>query len=125
PANYRKLCTLRIAKNMWTEGEVEDHKLQTLRYTFALQAGSAHRAMGDVITCHSLLRAIAGANGYSFADLLDLGQRVLSPDSRINFGKHKGTKLKNLDAGYVKWLLGQPDMDVDLVAALKAMRDGR
>jgi exodeoxyribonuclease X len=105
PDTYKKLCTLKLARNLWTNGEVENHQLQTLRYTFGLDAGPAHRAMGDVITCISLLRHIKALTGRSLAELVDESNKPLSLDYALAFGKHKGTKLRNLDAGYVSWLL--------------------
>ena len=46
-----------------------------------------------------------------------------TPNMVINFGKHKGSKLKNLDKDYVKWLLSpkcEMTMSVELIAGLKA-----
>lgn len=118
PQRYGKVCTLRIAKNLWPDNP--DHKLQTLRYQFKLEAGPAHRAMGDVITCVSLLRMVADLKGCGLDGLIDLGSRPLSPETRIGFGKHKGTKLKSLPRDYVRWLLRQENVDADLRDALEA-----
>lgn len=36
------------------------------------------------------------------------------------FGKHKGTLVKDLDSGYVAWLLRQDDLDPYLEKALRS-----
>lgn len=123
PQSYRKVCTLRMARNLWPDlkEDEENHKLGTLAIMFGLEAGTAHRAMGDAVTCLNLLRHIA-ATGHvsSFDELLALGQRPLSLETKITFGKHRGTKLKDLPSDYVGWLRRQSDMDPDLLEALKA-----
>lgn len=46
-----------------------------------------------------------------------------TPNMVINFGQHKGSKLKNLEKSYVKWLLSDKctmTMSVELVAGLNA-----
>lgn len=117
PLTYRKLDTLRLARNLWPEND--DHKLQTLRYQFGLDAGQAHRAMGDVLTCVSLMRLIAQQHDVDLDGLIELALKPLTLDSRISFGKHKGTKLGDLDNGYVNWLLNKADsLDPDLREAL-------
>jgi exodeoxyribonuclease X len=121
PETYIKGCTLRMAKNQWPdlEDEAENHKLGTLAIMFGLETGPAHRAMGDAVTCLNLLRHIAGfAKVGSFDELLALGRRALSLDSKIGFGKHKGARLSALPKDYVSWLCKQPDMDQDLREAL-------
>lgn len=124
PENVVKCCTLRMSKNLWPDldEDVANHKLGTLAVMFGLEKGTAHRAMGDTVTCLNLLRHIAKESGVgSFDELLGLGRRVLSGETKISFGKHRGTKLKDLDSGYKRWLLNQSDMDPDLIAALKAL----
>jgi exodeoxyribonuclease X len=121
PREYTKGCTLRMARNMWPDldDERENHKLGTLAIMFGLESGPAHRAMGDAVTCLNLLRHIADTGKVSsFDELLALGTRTLSLDTKITFGKHKGMKLKNLPIGYVEWVCKQTDMDPDLRAAL-------
>ena len=123
PTEYTKVCTLRMARNLWPDLNEEEanHKLGTLAVMFDLETGPAHRAMGDVVTCLNLLKYIADHTKIgSFTELVALGTRALSLDTKITFGKHKGTKLKDLPSSYVSWLLGQPDMDPDLREALKA-----
>lgn len=121
PSNTKKVCTLRMARNLWPDlkDEDENHKLGTLAIMFGLGRGPAHRAMGDAVTCLNLLRHIADTSKVSsFAELMELGRRPLSLESKITFGKHKGMKLKELPTSYVQWICSQQDMDADLREAL-------
>lgn len=135
PEKTTQVCTLRMAKNLWPDldPERENHKLGTLAIMFGLEAGTAHRAMGDVMTALNLLRFIADySKATSFNDLVKMGTAPLSLDTYIGFGKYgpngsdkrspKGTKLRELPLDYVAWLKRQPDMDPDLLAALAARK---
>lgn len=124
PDSYTKACTLRMSRNMWPDINEDEanHKLGTLAIMFNLGTGPAHRAMGDCVTCLNLLRHICDVSRVSsFQELLALGTRTLSPETKITFGKHKGTKLKDLDRGYRRWILDQKDMDPDLKEAIRAL----
>ena len=121
PEDVKKVCTLRMARNLWPDldPEEQNHKLGTLAIMFGLERGPAHRAMGDAVTCLNLLRLIADtAKVGSFEELMELGRRPLSLESKITFGKHKGMKLGALPMDYVRWLCGNKDMDADVREAL-------
>lgn len=118
PPTYRKLDTLKLARMIWPDAP--DHKLQTLRYMLKLDAGTAHRALGDVYTCVSLLRLIAEQKGIWLQGLLDLGDQPPSVETAFPFGKHKGIKIKDLPISYVRWALEKMDnLDGDLRSALQ------
>lgn len=117
PTPHRKLCTLKLARNMWPNAE--NHQLQTLRYLLKLSTcGQAHRAMADVMTCISLLRYIGFEHGLDLAGVVQLAQAPLSLDSKMPFGKHQGERLCNLPLSYVRWLVEKADIDPDLREAL-------
>lgn len=117
PEQHRKLCTLKLARNLWPS--LPDHKLQTLRYHFKLDAGTAHRAMGDVRVCLALLRMVAEQHGCGLSGVFELARKPLSLDNKMPFGKHRGEKLKDLPKSYVTWLLGNAtELDPDLREAL-------
>ena len=121
PVPHRKLCTLKLAKLVWPEG-MDDYKLQTLRYTFRLEAGDAHRAMGDVITCHSLLKVAGEKLGTDMYGLMDFCRKPLPKTTKFPCGKHKGTMLKDLPGSYVSWaLVNMTNLDDDLKEALQAL----
>lgn len=116
PNNYQVIDTLKLARIVWPDAE--NHKLQTLRYAYNLDAGSAHRAMGDVITTISLARLLAEEVGTDARGLLQLMHAPLPLATRIQFGKHKGERLGDLPMQYVRWLLDKADIDPDLREAL-------
>jgi exodeoxyribonuclease X len=120
PPKYRKLCTLKLARAIWPD--LPDHKLQTLRYQFGLEAGAAHRAMGDVITSVSLIRHINRVTGWSLADMIDECRKPISFETKLKFGKHKGVKLKDLPKSYISWALREMEnLDPDLREAFEAL----
>ena len=118
PEKYKVIDTLKLARSLWPN--LDNHKLQTIRYTFGLEAGSAHRAMGDVITTISLMRLIAEQHGTDVHGLLALMNAPLSLDSKIAFGKHRGERLRDLPINYVRWLVEKADIELDLREALAA-----
>lgn len=59
--------------------------------------------------------------GYTLWDLFELANTPIQM-TKIGFGKHKGTPLKDLPASYVSWLLNKTDnLDPDLRASLLAL----
>jgi exodeoxyribonuclease X len=120
PQSYHRICTLKLTRAAFPD--LPDHKLQTIRYAFNLTAGTAHRALGDVITCHSLLPILMGKLGTDLPGLVALSHKPMDPDTPISFGKHKGTALKSLPKQYVNWLLDpERSLDPDLRDALTAI----
>lgn len=121
PQTYGKVCTLKLARLVYPD--LENHQLQTIRYTFGLEAGPAHRAMGDVITCLSLLKHLASEKDTDLEGLFQLGRKPMSLDYKLTFGKHKGTALGKLPKDYIHWLLNKADsLDPDIREALTASR---
>jgi len=118
PERFEIIDTLKLSRHLWPDAE--NHKLQTLRYTFGLDAGSAHRAMGDVITTISLARHICEEVGTDAQGLLQLMNAPLPLTTRIKFGKHKGERLCDLPMTYVRWLVDKADIEPDLREALAA-----
>ena len=116
PDNFKVLDTLKLARITWPE--LESHKLQTIRYTFGLYAGNAHRAMGDVVTTISLLKYLCCHYKTNLDGLIQLMNVPLSLDTKMSFGKHKGEKLKDLPLNYVRWLVEKADIEPDLREAL-------
>lgn len=114
----RKLCTLKLAREIYPT--LVDHKLQTIRYAFKLDAGDAHRAMGDVTTCVSFLRHVQQDKGLTVEQMLAITQQPLSLDSKFPFGKHKGVPIRQIPKAYCTWALAKMDnLDPELRAALQ------
>jgi len=123
PEQHTSLCTLKLARAVWPDAP--DHKLQTLRYMLGLDAGDAHRAMGDVKACVSLLRKVREVKGWALQQMLEACRKPLSTSTLMPFGKHKGTKLSDLPKSYITWALspsGLTSCDPDLRAALESLR---
>lgn len=127
PETYRKIDTLKVAKQLWPESD--NFKLPTLAYQYRLKTGTAHRALGDVITLVELLKLQMSVCGKGVEGLIELSKAPLSLDSYIGFGKHgpmgsdkidgpKGTRLRNLPKSYIRWYLGTGDVDPALQEVL-------
>jgi exodeoxyribonuclease X len=76
-----------------------------------------HRALDDALTSFYLMKNIATGHGMSVDEMLTLIQSA-SLNSPMPFGKHKGTKLKDLPSDYVRWLTENLDPDGWIVQAL-------
>lgn len=116
PESYCELCTLKLARMLWPEAP--DHKLQTLRYMFKLDAGTAHRAMGDVITCLNLIRMVAHEHDTDLQGVYEMARKPMPLSTKMPFGKHKGVPLSDVPKSYVRWLLDSAEIDPDLREAL-------
>lgn len=97
--------------------DLANHKLQTIREHLALEGGTAHRAMGDVLTTHQLLQVIIPMTGRTLTDHVSTPFQMIH---RMPWGKkHKGDLLVNLPRGYRKWLLDLSDLDPNLRRSLE------
>jgi exodeoxyribonuclease X len=119
----RQLCTLKLARKVWPD--LESHKLSVLAYELGLRLDHDrfHSAEGDVQVLYALLVRIHVHSGLSIEQLIEMcGSAKMDGESKIPFGKHKGTKLKDLPKGYVQWLLKNADsMDAELRSALESL----
>lgn len=118
PVDALIIDTLKLSRQAWVE-EVENHKLQTLRYHFNLEGGEAHRAMGDVKATISLCKLLCEHHNTDANGLLAMMSAALPLTTKMPFGKHKDAMLKDLPLNYVQWLLEKADnLDEDLRATL-------
>lgn len=96
--------------------DMENHKLQTAREHLGIEGGTAHRAMGDVLTTHQLLLDLIPKSGRTLVN------HLLTPFQMVHmmpWGKHKGTLLCDLPSGYRKWLLDLDELDPNLRRSLE------
>lgn len=116
-----ELCTLRLARRTWPE--MENHKLATLMYALDLKRGQSHSAAGDVDTCYDLLAKIVQKLG---KPLPELAKESMAPQwvETMPFGKHKGSKLRDLPQSYINWLLGLDNLDLDMRYSLNLVMRG-
>lgn len=111
--------TLRLSRRYFPEAS--NHKLQTLRYTFGLDAGAAHSAAGDVKTLHHLLRVLVDKSGMSLPELHRDSYQPLFVHT-APFGKHKGKSWDQVPPDYIRWLSSLEDLDPDLKFTLQKLK---
>lgn len=117
---------------------LESHKLVALLYYFHRdvareQAKNAHAAAVDIYFTQLVLGSLidlANSQGHAITDVASLytfSQLARIP-THLSFGKHKGKAIADLattsdGAGYLKWLLGQDNIDPYLAEACQQALD--
>jgi DNA polymerase III epsilon subunit-like protein len=112
------ICTLRVARELDTEGKIERYNLQYLRYLLDLDVeATAHDAMGDVLVLEKLFERLKNkiieSRKLSEEEAIYKMIEISSHPSlfrTMNFGKHNGKKIEEVlavDRGYLEWLLAQ------------------
>jgi exodeoxyribonuclease X len=122
--SVRRICTLAMSRKLWPDAD--SHSLGAMLYltrrSLARSAlRRAHDALQDCWNCFLLLQAIGEKHGpfYDLEAAWKFSEVARIPD-RMNFGKHKGTAIKDVPPDYKRWLLNQPDVDPYLAKALRA-----
>lgn len=129
--DVKRICTLALARHLWPTG-VDSYAQSALLYRLITPASKvralvceAHRAEADVISLAVLLNEILcefrrrERNVSSWDDVWQLSEVARIP-THLTFGKHKGMPISQVPRDYVRWLLGQPDVDPYLRKALRA-----
>ena len=108
---------------VWPE---DAHNLSALIYKFtngSIKAResirNAHNAKQDVLLTAVLLKQICKVLGVKDLQSLYLFSEQARIPTRMPYGKHKHTLIKDIPADYVVWLLKQDDLDPYLRKALK------
>jgi len=98
------------------------HSLQHLREYHGIEANNAHRALDDVIILHQVFSLMI--DDLSMETIIELmnQKQILR---HMPFGKHRGTPIKDMPPGYVRWLhengaLDKPD-NAELKEAFEAL----
>lgn len=119
----KSICTLALSRMIWPD---TSHTLSALIYMLSKGSAkareslrNAHNAKQDVLLTAALLKQICKALAVKDMQSLYLFSEQARIPTKINFGKYKGTALKDLPADYVVWLLKQDDLDPYLRKALK------
>jgi len=127
------LCTLKLARIAFpldAEGQAEgytpppNHKLPTLLFYLGMKKRETHNAMGDAYICLQLLGEIGEKLQLNLEGLFELSDRriEMTKDTKIEFGKNRGKRLRELDSPYVRWLLTKcENLDPELRAALEKL----
>ena len=123
------LDTLRLAKRL--HPDYEHHGNEVLRYregvTYpGIREGNTHRALHDARVTAALLRhylqEIAASRADFPQDVDDLIAFIARPmilPGVIQFGKWRGTPWTQVDKGYLKWITGQANFDIDILATAR------
>lgn len=115
------ICTLKISRTLDTEGGLESHKLQYLRYLYGMEIDAqAHDAWGDILVLEQLFllywqkfQERFATPGEIYQEMFRITQNpVLMP--KMIFGKHKGLHFRDVPKDYLQWMVGQ-DFDGDLL----------
>jgi DNA polymerase III epsilon subunit-like protein len=128
-----KICTLRIARHVDSEGVIPEYNLQYLRYYLGLEIeGDAHDAEGDVKVLKAVFDRLFAKMRKDEIDDNTTIQKMIQISSnpslykQFNFGKHKDKKIEDVlkfDRGYLEWLLKSKlesgDNDEDWIYTLR------
>ena len=116
------ICTLALCRMVWPE---LPHTLSAMYYHVMddlelarKHLRHAHNAKADIYFTGVILKTLVEQLGIRDMNSLFIMSETARIPKYITFGKHKGTAIKDLDSGYVSWLLKQPDLDPYLRKAL-------
>ena len=116
------ICTLALCRMVWPE---LPHTLSAMCYHVMddlelarKHLRHAHNAKADIYFTGVILKTLVEQLGIKDMNSLYIMSETARIPKYITFGKHKGTAIKDLDSGYVSWLLKQPDLDPYLRKAL-------
>lgn len=111
------LDTLRLARQRYPN--FTNHKLGTVHTSLGLNTNkfNLHEALSDVLIVVEIIQFICAQEGVGYLQLAE-EQKKPMPLKQMPFGKHKGVKFTELDAGYMNYMLGLPDLDRDVQRAM-------
>ncbi|MFA3179570.1 DUF3820 family protein [Acinetobacter baumannii] len=126
PGDIKTICTLALASTVWPD--IDSRTLSALFYFLSADKHkardllrNAHSAKYDIWFTYIIFKNICSKLGIKDMNSL----YVLSEQARIPkvmpFGKHKGVELNKVPKDYVKWFLGQDNIDSYLRKALEAV----
>lgn len=115
PKNF--ICTLRIARDLDTEGKIPKYNLQFLRYYLELDVeAQAHDALGDIMVLEALFQRllakmieIHGSEEVAIEKMIEISSHP-SILRNFSFGKYAGRTIEEvakMDRGYLEWLYEQ------------------
>lgn len=117
------ICTLALCRMVWPE---LPHTLSAMYYHVMddlelarKHLRHAHNAKADIYFTGVILKTLVEQLGIKDMNSLFIMSESARIPKYITFGKHKGTAIKDLDSGYVSWLLKQPDLDPYLRKAIE------
>lgn len=130
----RHICTLKLARRYLRLDQMgqslSGYSMQYLRYAIKgldIDGAVAHDAAGDIAVLEKLfdhLKSYVAEDLGTFDEAAILERMVqISTEpsllTRIGFGKYRGQSFDTIDTSYLTWLIGQSDLDEDLVYTIK------
>lgn len=109
------ICTYKVALHVWPDAP--KHSNQVLRYWRDLKldaemAMPPHRAGPDAwVTAHLLTELLKVSTTEQMIEWTKQPKKLPT----IPFGKHRGSSWQDLPIDYLQWMVGQTDMDHDVV----------
>jgi DNA polymerase III epsilon subunit-like protein len=110
-------CSLALCRSLYPTGP-KNHRLGTMKEYLELEGGTAHRAMGDVLTVHQMLRKLLPSTGKTLLQHLQVPARTIYT---MPWGEHQGKALMDIPVQYRNWLLSV-NIDADLRRSLMQLR---
>lgn len=141
----KRICTLALCRHLWPD--LDSHRLGSMVYHLWAPSDAKeiltvpgnggfglHSAQFDTDICtsifHKLLEEMTSRAGggehfpWTPHSVWEYSERARIP-TVISFGKHRGTKIKDLPLDYRTWMLRQADMDPYVLQAVReTMRRG-
>lgn len=127
--DVKRICTLALSRYLYPD--IDSHSQTAMIYhMFGSRAKpwvqNAHNAKCDVDNCLILFRILVDdlidkeiiPTNYTFEGLYRASEEARIP-TKINFGKYKGTAIKDVPYEYVQWYLKQTEKDEYLIKAFK------
>ena len=112
PTDTRTLCTMRLGRLY--HPKAPNHKLTTLHEHLGLVGDYvAHGALDDVYMCENILNYYINETGKSYWELAQ-EQRKPVRMAIMPFGKHSGSPFNVIPTSYMSYMLGLPDLDLDV-----------
>lgn len=119
------ICTYKCSVMAWPDAP--KHSNQVLRYWLGLdpdptllQGLAPHRALYDIVVTRDIFRRLQHL--HPIEKLLDWSSGpILLP--KVTFGKHAGKTWDQVDKGYLRWCLGQHDMNEDVLHTARYWMD--
>lgn len=103
----------------WESAKLTNTHLQLTGRTLE----GAHDAFADIVGTLDIIQPAMKLAGVATLDEFVLWMRPAdsgTPEMKITFGKHKGSKLKNLEKDYIRWCLENLNLDPDLRTGMEA-----
>lgn len=123
PEGYDWIDTYKVALKLYPDAP--RHTNQVLKYYLGIEDAEhhhpPHRALPDCYVTAEIL--IEMLDFVSVEEMIEISKQPPYL-TKINFGKHKGSRFEDLPQGYLSWLVRQDDMNEGVKAAANRVLQG-